>query len=141
MPSKREQIIDKVRELLLNETPAGFAVFRERRRPLGENDLRAINIVPESDPRQDTGGTQFTDRFLTLDIQIHARGEQPSTVADSTVIAVHVALMANRTLDGLALDVVANDNDFEYDELDDDLVCIHQRYAVLYRTQETDLTQ
>lgn len=138
--SKRSRILQKLQDLLIGATPAGRNVFRERKRAMPADATLAVNIVPESDPRQDGGGTQFTDRLMAVDIQIHARGDVPTDVADPVVVVVHELLMANRTLAGLALDIVAADNDFEYDDADEDMAALHQRYAVLYRTNETDLT-
>jgi hypothetical protein len=138
--SLRSRILQALLDQLIDATPAGRNVFRERRRAMPADAAQAVNIVPESDPRQDTGGNQKTDRFLTVDFQVLARGDTPSDVADPVLVVIHELLMANRTLDGLAIDIVAGDNDFEYDDADDDLAVVHQRYAVLYRTHETDLT-
>lgn len=143
MDTKRNRILNALRDRLMDATPAGREVYRERRRAIRQGVTYAINIVPESDPRQDSGGHQKTDRFMTVDIQIHARGDVPTEVADPVVVVVHELLAgdsADRTLGGLALDIVAADNDFEYDDADEDLAALHQRYAVLYRTSETDLT-
>jgi hypothetical protein len=143
MDSKRNRILNAIRDLLIDATPAARDVYRERRRAIRAGATYAINIVPESDPRQDSGGMTVTDRFMTVDIQIHARGDVPTEVADPVVVVVHELLIganADRTLGGLALDIVAGDNDFEYDDADEDMGAVHQRYAVLYRTGETDLT-
>lgn len=140
MATKREQILAALLTLLGNATAVSANLARERARPWGAEITEAINIVPESDPQQDTGGYNNTDRGLLVDFQIHQRGDNPTTAADARVEALHSRLMSDRTLGGLALDIQAADNDFEWDDADRDFCVIHQRYRVLYRTRETDLT-
>src|SRR5690348_2062458 len=116
MATKREQILAYLPELLRDEVGPGVPVVRRRRRPIGKTDGLLVNIVAEGDPRQDTGGNHFTDRVLTVDFQIHARGDDPESLADDVCDALHLRLMSDRTLGGLCMDLEASDNEFEDDD-------------------------
>lgn len=140
MATKREQILAALPVLLANATAVCDNIARERARPWPDTVSLSVNIVPESDPRQDSGGADYTDRVLIVDFQITARGDGPTTLADPVVNALHNRLMTNRTLTGLALDIAAGDNDFEWDDAERDFCVIHQRYQILYRTAETNLS-
>ena len=140
MSTKREQILAALPTLLANATAVCANIGRERSRPWPQGVALSLNIVPESDPRQDTGGVDYTDRVLIVDFQITARGDGPSTLADPVVEALHNRLMSDRTVGGLAIDIAAGDNDFEWDDADRDYCIVHQRYQILYRTSETNLS-
>lgn len=140
MASKREQVLAALLTLLNTATAVCSNTERERMRPWSDDVSLAINIVPEADPRQDTGGVSYTDRAMLIDFQITSRGDSPTTLADATVVALHTRLMSNRTLTGLVIDIEAGDNDFDWDDKDRDECLIHQRYFVRYRTSETDLS-
>lgn len=143
MTTKREAILDYL-PAFLNEdgTLQALAwVERERRRPVEKSARYRVNVVPESDSRMDTGGKDYVDRRLGIDFQIHVRGDDTSG-ADAIVDALHNKLMSSRTLGGRCRDIVATDNDFEsnWSEADTGLCIVHQRYDVIYRSSETDLS-
>lgn len=140
MPTIREQILAYLPVFLEAGVGAGVKVERARKRAIEADEALFVNIVPGADPRQETGGVDFTDRVLTVDFQIHARGDQPDSLADPVVDALHSKLVSDRTLGGLALDLVAGDNEYEWDEAEADLCVVHQRYEILYRTDETNLS-
>lgn len=142
MATKRKQILAALKTLLQStpEVTIEASVDRERARPWDVGVAVGINIVPEADPITETGGYSHTDRALLIDFQITARGEQPTDQADDTVEALHNCLMSNRTLGGLAIDIQAGDNEMEWDDADRDYCVIHQRYRVMYRTSETNLS-
>lgn len=140
MATKREQVLAALETLLNNATAVCSHIARERMRPWPESVSLALNIVPETDPRQETGGVNNTDRALFVDFQITSRGDQPTTLADPTVDALHDRLMSDRDLGGLAIDIEAGDNDFEWDDAERDECVIHQRYRITYRTSDTDIS-
>lgn len=140
MATKRKQILAALKTLLESGTPVAANIERERARPWDADIALAINIVPDADPQVETGGYSHTDRQLSVDFQITARGDQPTDQADATVEALHNRLMSDRTLGGLAIDIQAGDNDFEWDDADRDYCVVHQRYRVHYRTSETNLS-
>lgn len=150
MTTKREAILDYLPAFLsTDETLDSLSVMveRSRRRPFPKDQRYALNIVPESDPRMDTGGHQYVDRRISIAFEIHVRGNNESA-ADPIVNALHNKLMSNRVLaDDLAdastyrcRDIEATDNDFEWDDGDTDLCIVRQRYDITYRSSETDLS-
>lgn len=144
MTTKRESVLDYLPSFL-NEDGTLLAleawVERERRSPVQKSARYRVNVVPESDARMETGGKDYVDRRLSLDFQIHVRGADTSG-ADAIADALHNKLMSNRTLGGRCRDIVAGDNDFEWkwSEEDTDMCMVHQRYDVIYRSLETDLS-
>jgi hypothetical protein len=140
MTTKREQILAALPTILGAATAVCANIGRERSRPWSQDVALSVNIVPENDPRQDTGGVDYTDRVLIVNFQITARGDGPTTLADPVVDALHNRLMSNRTINGLAIDIAAGDNDFEWDDADRDYCVVNQRYQILYRTSETNLS-
>lgn len=140
MATKRKQILAALKTLLQNAPAVALNVEREKARPWDADVAIGINIVPEADPITETGGYSHTDRALMVDFQITARGDQPTDQADATVEALHNRLMSDRTLGGLSIDIQAGDNEMEWDDADLDYCVIHQRYRVMYRTSETNLS-
>lgn len=142
MATKREQILAQLKTLLLaaTQTPAGDNVYRSRARPIPKGAALAINIVPAADP-PDHFATGALDWALTVDIQIHARGDEPDRLADPTVISVHSKLVGDFTLGGLAIGIEPGPVSFDFDDADQDVGVTTLSYEIRYRTTETDLTQ
>lgn len=145
MSSKREQILAKFKTVLLaaTQTPAGNNVFRSRMEAMTAAMLPAIIVRPRpggSDvPTEDTNGK--TNRELDVEVLVLQQGAVPDLLADPTVVAAHAKIMADRTLGGLAIDVLEAPTLFSFDRAEKDAVEVSMNYRVRYRTDAHDLTQ
>ena len=71
---------------------------------------------------------------LTVNVAVLAKGDTPSTAADATLLAAHVALQADLSL-GLGNDVQMGARYEADDEAGDfDYIRVTHRYPVIYRT-------
>ena len=70
---------------------------------------------------------------------VHTRGPIPEQLADPIIVSAHALLMADRTLNNLAIDIVPTGTDFQRDKAD--LLSLWQvnTYAIRYRTLGSDL--
>ena len=114
---------------------ASGRVYRSRREQLPT--LPAIIIEPDSSQASEIA-LGAMDHELTVSVSCYAKGDTPDNAADSTLLAAHNALIADRSL-GLGNGVLllpdfAADWSFE----DYDHVRASHRYRVTYRTTGAD---
>lgn len=114
---------------------ASGRVYRSRREQLPT--LPAVIIEPTA-ARSEEIALGAMDHELTVSVAVFAKGDTPDNAADSTLLAAHTALIADRSLglgNGITLmpDFTA-DWSFE----DYDYVRAEHRYRVTYRTTGND---
>lgn len=114
---------------------ASGRVYRSRREQIPT--LPAVLILPRGG-RSVEFVLGVMDNELTVSVGVLAKGDTPDTAADATLLAVHAALIADRSL-GLGNDVQLLP-DFEYDpDFEDYDYCqAPHLYRVTYRTTGND---
>lgn len=133
MSSRREQILAHVAAALVGTVDVGSRIYRSRVEAFTRDEAPAIVIEPGSD-RAQTYSTCKLDWTLDLIVAVHTRGHVPDQLADPIVVDVHSRLMADRTLSGLAIDIVPTTHDPQRDRADLTSLWHVMTYQVRYRT-------
>lgn len=139
MSSKRELILRAIVTTLAGTAGVGTRIYRSRATALDRNEAPAICISPGPDKAIDPeagGSASFgkSDRRLTVLIAVYTRGAIPDSLADPIEISLHQKLMADRSLGGLAFDIIPLDRLPQMDEADQSAAWMVNEYAVTYRT-------
>ena len=143
MASKREQILAAIRSTLTGTTGVGTRIYRSRVEAFQRNETPAIVIEPANDTSSsEPVSTCKIDWTLQVLIAVHTRGGAiPDQTADPILVSIHSKLMTDRTLGGLALDIlpVSVVPSFESSDLPSAwTVCT---FSVRYRTLIEDISQ
>ena len=138
MSSKREQILARFETLLVNTSGVNARVYRSRQQALNRDEAPALVIEPGRDTPT-VVSTCKLDWSLDVLVVIYARGVVPDQDADSVAVSVHNELMSDRTLGGLAVDLVPSGVDFRLDDADMSTLWMINTYTVRYRTSITSL--
>ena len=138
MSSKREQILARFETLLINTSGVNGRVYRSRQQAMSRDDAPALVI----EPARDTASVVSTcklDWTLQVIVAIYSRGVVPDQEADPIAVAMHNELMSDRTLGGLAIDLVPGTVDFQLDKADFSSLWMVNSYQVRYRTSIASL--
>ena len=102
----------------------------------------ALAVFPESESIAERANDRVT-RELTVRLVALARAVPPAipeTEADRLLTAAHAALLADRNLGGLALGIREQECEWDVEDADAVAATIPARYAITYRTLDTDLS-
>jgi len=141
MTTKREQIMARLLTVLANTTGVSTRIYRSRTVPLTRGESPALILEPVSDTVEQNTSLPTLDHSLTVRVSVIVRGDIPDNVADPTVESLHSKIMADLTVNNLAIDVEASDTSFELLDADQPGGVIGVEYIVRYRTEVDDLTQ
>jgi len=141
MTTKREQIMARLLTVLANTTGVSTRIYRSRTVPLTRGESPALILEPVSDTVEQNTSLPTLDHSLTVRVSVIVRGEIPDNVADATVESLHSKIMADLTVNNLAIDVEPSDTSFELLDADQPGGVIGVEYIVRYRTEVADLTQ
>jgi len=141
MTTKREQIMARLLTVLANTTGVSTRIYRSRTVPLTRGESPALILEPVSDTVEQNTSLPTLDHSLTVRVSVIVRGEIPDNVADATVESLHSKIMADLTVNNLAIDVEPSDTSFELLDADQPGGVIGVEYIVRYRTEVDDLTQ
>ena len=131
MSSTRETILAAVKSILTTANVASGRIYRERQEQIAT--LPAVEITFTANGGDETC-LGIMDHNLTVNVAVLAKGDTPSTAADATLLAAHVALQADLSL-GLGNDVQMGARYEADDEPGDlDYIRVTHRYTVIYRT-------
>lgn len=114
---------------------AGGRVYRSRREQI--DALPAVVIEPVSAEATEVV-LGAVDHELTVAVAVLANGETPDGAADATLVDVHAALVADRSLglgNGVTL-LPGFSTDWDFEAFD--FVRAENRYRVVYATTGTD---
>lgn len=137
MASRSEQILDHLASLLT--AAAGVpTVYRSRVEAFSRDEAPVVVVEPAGETAVEFSTCKL-DWTLPVLIAIHTRGAIPDQLADPIRVAVHSALMADRTLGGLAINIIPSGTDPQRDKADLASLWLVCTYQVRYRTLSNDL--
>ena len=141
--SIREQFLLAVLDAV--RTPVetlGATLHRSPTVAISREQCPALVVFPESEQITERANDRVT-RELTVRIVALARSVPPAipeTEADRLLTAAHAAMLADRNLGGLCLGIREQDCEWEVEDADSVAASIPARYAITYRTLDTDLS-
>ena len=141
MTTKRESIMARLLTVLANTTGVSTRIYRSRTVPLTRGESPALILEPVSDTVEQNTSLPTLDHSLTVRVSVIVRGDVPDNVADATVESLLSKIMADLTVNSLAIDVQPSDTSFELLDADQPGGVIGVEYIVRYRTEIDDLTQ
>lgn len=133
MTSRREQILANVATVLAGTVDVGGRIYRSRVEAFTRDEAPAI-VIERGPDRAQTYSTCKLDWAMELVVAVHTRGQIPDQLADPIAVDVHSRLMADRTLGGLAIDIVPTSDDPQRDKADLTSLWQVMTYQVRYRT-------
>ena len=120
----------------------GATLHRSPTVAISREQCPALVVFPESEQITERANDRVT-RELTVRIVALARSVPPAipeTEADRLLTAAHAAMLADRNLGGLCLGIREQDCEWEVEDADSVAASIPARYAITYRTLDTDLS-
>ena len=120
----------------------GATLHRSPTVAIGREQCPALVVFPESESITERANDRVT-RELTVRLVALARAVPPAipeTEADRLITAAHAALLADRNLGGLALGLREQECEWDVEDADAVAATIPARYAITYRTLDTDLS-
>jgi hypothetical protein len=133
MSSRREQILAYLASALAGTTQVGSRIYRSRAEAFARDEAPALVIEPATD-RAQTYSTCKLDWTLEVVIAVYVRGAIPDQLADPIAVDAHSKVMADRTLGGLAIDIIPTVVDYQRDKADLTSLWQVNTYQVRYRS-------
>lgn len=141
MSGIRSQIVGAVVDRLVANQVAGGNVFRARTEALNITELPAV-VVKAGGEKLDSSNSGVVFRMFTVHVEVHVRGDDIDLLADPVVVAIHSALMAEKTLGGLVRRIYEDEVlDPDYADSDGSAAIFVTDYIAQYATSDKDLTQ
>lgn len=137
--SRREQILSAMASSLAGTVDVASRIYRSRVEAFSREEAPAIVIEPARDPAR-TYSTCKLDWTLEVLVAIYTRGNDADQQADPIAVDVHSKLMADRTIGGLAIDIIPVDTVWERDKGDLTSLWLVLTFQVRYRTAADNLT-
>ena len=138
---KRERILAAITTALAGTVQVGSRIYRSREEAFARNEAPALVIEPGIDtPTVEPVSTCKIDWRFNVVVAVHTRGAIPDQLAAPIVVSVHLRIMADRSLGGLALDVLPGPVDHQREQADAAAGWTVLSYVVRYRTSIEDLS-
>lgn len=138
MSSKREQILQAITAALAGTTQVGTRIYRSRVDAFARNEAPAL-VVEGGSERASVVSNCKLDWTMDLVVAIYTRGITPDQLADPIRVDVHSKLMADRSIGGLAMDIVPTSVDPQLEKADQPALWMVCTYSIRYRTSVTSL--
>lgn len=136
--SRREQIIQALAASVAS-LPGVSGVYRSRVEAYSRDESPALTI--EAGQAIPTIHAQCKiDWSLDVLVSAYARGTVPDTAADAVLTAAHALLMADRTVGGLAINVVPGPVTTDLERADAASCWMTAAFTITFRTAIHDLT-
>ena len=139
MTSRREDILAAVATRLSSTAGVSGRVYRSRPEALRTDAMPALIIEPISDNAVPYNTTPFVTWTLQFRVMVLARGQVPDQVADPVINSMYSLLMADRSLGGLAQDLVPLNIAFNMQDGDKPILMADCVFQATYRTQAANL--
>jgi hypothetical protein len=149
MKSIRERILQTLMAMFQSvASNQGATLIRSPTTPVTRDRSPALLLVAESD-QVSARPNDRVERQLVLRLTALARDQEDvagqtinaNGIADGLLVAAHLALFANKTVDGLAIGLQELDCDWQEEDADADLAAMPARYQITYRTLAADISQ
>lgn len=137
--SRREQILSYAATALAGTTQVSSRIYRSRVDAFSREEAPAIVVEPGMDRAVEFSSCKL-DWTLELIIAVYTRGQVPDQLADPIIVDVNSKLMADRSMGGLAIDILPAMVDPQRDKADLTSLWTVLTYKVRYRTDQQDLT-
>jgi hypothetical protein len=141
MSSKREQIMAAL-FTALDGNVTGVAsgnVFRSGVVAYASGNMPAVSIEPVNDSASsDVVG--YLDWSLSVRVRAIVMDEVPDSAADTMIVDIHDAVMADTSLGGLSMDILPTAVNYVFEDGEKPIGIISMDYRVTYRTSETNLS-
>lgn len=142
MTSKAELITQAIVVALtvpaMSSVPAG-RVYRDLHGALQSDLLPAVAVETGDESTPERRTTRHKLRFLDVTVTVVAKGASPYSEADPALVESFDRLMADRTLGGVALEVIEGATRRERSAAEEQLGAITKTYRVQYHTTEESL--
>lgn len=139
--SIRERIVAAMAAALAGTTQVSTRIYRSRVEAFSRSEAPALVVEPGTDEVLQEVSTCKLDWRLTVTVAVYTRGGTiPDQTADPIVIDVHSRVMADRTLGGLAMDVIPVSVEPIFESADQVAAWTVITFAVRYRTSVTSIT-
>lgn len=137
MASREEQILAHIATIL--DAAAGIGtVYRSRVEAFARDEAPALIVEPAGSRCQEVSTCKL-DWTLDVAVVVHTRGSVPDTLADPIRVSAHAILMADRTLGGLAINIMPTSSDPQRDKADLTSLWQVNTYQVRFRTAAATL--
>ena len=140
MTTRREQILSAITTALAGTTGVGSRIYRSRVEAFSRGESPAISLEPINDTPATNTSLPTLDWSLTVRIAVIVRGAIPDQLADPIVESLHSLVMADLSLGGLAMDIIAGSTDWQLVEADQPAGLVLCEYVVRYRTSVGSLS-
>ena len=149
MKSVRERILQTLMAMFQSvASNQGATLIRSPTTPVSREQSPALLLIAESDQVSARPNDRM-ERQLVLRLTALARDQvdgagqtiDANVIADGLLVAAHLALFANKTVDGLAIGLQELDCDWQEEDADADLAAMPARYQITYRTLACDISQ
>jgi hypothetical protein len=141
--SIREQILLAVMAVVRTPVESlGATLHRSPTVAISREQCPALVVFPESESITERANDRVT-RELIVRLVALARAVPPAipeAEADRLLTAAHAALLADRNLGGLSLGIREQECEWDLEDADAVAAAIPARYAITYRTLDTDLS-
>lgn len=147
MATKQEQIVAACRGLLTGVAGVPSSrIYRARTEAMSRNESPAVVIEHgRADAIVEPVSVCKIDWTFQLLVAVYAVGQHggtsPDQVADPVIASIHTKLMTDRTIGGLAQDIIPLSRDPQYVSAEDPVAWTVLTYQVRFRTSITDLSQ
>jgi hypothetical protein len=137
MASREEQILSHI-ATILDATTGIDIVYRSRVQAFSRAEAPALLVEPVATRCQEFSTCKL-DWTLDVAVIIHTRGDVPDSLADPIRVSAHALLMADRTLNNLAINISPISSDPQRDKADLTSLWLVNTYQVRFRTSATSL--
>lgn len=131
------ELVDKLTGPPMGTIP-DTSVFRNFDSALN-SELPAVLIEEGDEPTPDLTHVSLADRRLNVRVSVLIKGDQSYQFADEPLVEVYDRIMKDRTISGLALDLVEGPTKRERMMLEKPVAIITKNFIVRYRTAEDSL--
>lgn len=133
MTTRRENILSYVMTAMSNDVTGVEGIYRSRVEALRREETPAVLLEFMQD-NADYSTLDQMDWTLQFRVSVITRGDGPDTLADPIVSLIHDTLMADRTLGGLAFDILPVSTQFRPADGDQPIGVTECIFSVRYRT-------
>lgn len=139
MTTRAEQIVAHIATLLADTSGVSGRVYRSRTEAVSRAESPSILIEPSGANATYTNVAQI-DWVFVVNVTTIQRGAIPDQAADAVLASLYSKIMVDRTLGGLAFDILPQIVKYDLLDVDGGGMAIGFAFAISYRTESGSLT-